>query len=97
MGEQFKGREAIRNWLPTRPAQLTMRHVCTNFEVVPVSEDEMRGLTYFTVYRVLEAGSGPFEFTGPNLMGEYRDVLKCENGKWLFARREIQTVFRTPR
>jgi hypothetical protein len=96
MGEQFKGREAIRNWLPTRPEQLTMRHVCTNFEVMPINGDEVSGRTYFTVYRVLEAGSGPFTFTGPDLLGEYHDVLKHEHGNWLFSRREIHVVFRRP-
>jgi hypothetical protein len=94
MGEQFKGRDAIRNWLPTRPEQLTMRHVCTNFEVIPINDDRVRGTTYFTVYRVLEAGSGPFTFTGPDLMGEYRDIIAREGGKWLFTRREIQLVFK---
>ena len=97
MGEQFEGRDAIRNWLHSRPEQLTMRHVCTNFEVVPITDEEMRGMTYFTVYRVLEPGNGPFALTGPEVVGEYRDMIKRERGKWLFARREIQLVFQKQR
>jgi hypothetical protein len=93
LGEVFEGRDAIRRWLSTRPEKLTMRHVCTNFEVSPISENEMRGMTYFTVYRALEAGEGPFAFIGPEAVGEYRDVIKRESGQWLIARREIKMVF----
>jgi hypothetical protein len=93
MGHAFEGRAAIRTWLPTRPEKLTMRHVLTNFELKPVSDTEMHGVTYFTVYRVLESGEGPFAFNGPDSVGEYRDVIKREGGEWLLALRQIKMVF----
>jgi hypothetical protein len=93
MGQAFQGREAIDKWLHSRPEKLTMRHILTNFELTPIAEDEMRGITYFTVYRILEAGEGPFPIAGPDAVGEYRDVIKREGGAWLIARREIKMVF----
>jgi hypothetical protein len=93
MGQAFEGRAAIKAWLPTRPEKLTMRHVLTNFELTSASDSEMHGITYFTVYRVMEAGDGPFPLEGPDSVGEYRDVLKREGGKWLIARRQIKMVF----
>jgi hypothetical protein len=45
MGQSFEGREAIKKWLHSRPEQLTMRHILTNFELTPIADDELRGVT----------------------------------------------------
>src|SRR5580693_7336274 len=70
-GNAIQGHAALRQWLDSRPRDVTTRHVCTNIIVERISRGEARGTTYFTFYSAASAANGDaVPLDGPAVVGE---------------------------
>ena len=90
------GMEEIRRGFALRQAnrERMSRHVCNNFHLEIESPDRARGCVYLTLYRYdgePERALSPLE--GPELVGEYRDVVVRTQEGWRFESREIVVSF----
>ena len=94
-GTTSTGKKELRIWLNERPVQ-TIRHVCTNFSAHKTSENSASGITYFTAYRALENGEGPFETSGPFMVGEYEDKFELTKSGWKISNRNVKVIFQAP-
>lgn len=59
-------------------------HQVTNIHVTGISEYEATVESNFVMYRTTDNGTPAL-----SACGEYRDSLRKENGRWLFARRQV--------
>jgi hypothetical protein len=93
-GQIIAGRNALRQWMDTRPVDIVTRHVCTNFEARRVGEDSAQGSILFTFYRA-QAGldPGPLPLIGPEMIGEYVDQFRRTPDGWRIARRQVVIEF----
>lgn len=71
------------------------RHVCTNFHLSQVTEDEALGSVYLTLFRHDRdgGGEGAPPDARPALVGVYRDRFVCLDGRWLIADRRLEVDF----
>lgn len=70
------------------------RHVCNNFLLNKVSENEAEGVVYLTLFRhdgKEDRRVSPL--TGPEIVGEYRDRFVRTDQGWRIARRETVVSF----
>ena len=97
LGQKIEGLDAILAYMAARPAELHVRHVCTNILIDVKDERTARGSAYFTFYR--HQGQAPDPRTGargsgPALMGEYRDVFQRADAGWRISSRSVELCFR---
>ncbi len=90
------GRDQIRAGFQAREDNKgrMSRHVCNNFQLNDVGENEAHGVVYLTLYR----HDGKEDRTvsplnGPAMVGEYRDHFVRTDRGWRFARREAIADF----
>lgn len=70
------------------------RHVCNNFLLNNVSENEAEGVVYLTLYRCDgKEGRRVSPLDGPEIVGEYRDLFRRTDQGWRIARRETVVSF----
>jgi hypothetical protein len=96
-GNAIQGHAALRQWLDSRPRDVTTRHVCTNIMIERVSPGEARGTTYFTFYSAANAANGealPLE--GPAVVGEYHDRFVLTERGWRLGKRVVTPKFKRP-
>jgi hypothetical protein len=94
-GNAIQGHAALRQWLDSRPRDMTTRHVCTNIMIDRVARGEARGTTYFTFY------SGPGDpdgnvlpLEGPAMVGEYHDRFVLTENGWRLGERVVAPKFK---
>ena len=93
VGPDLVGRDAIAAWSVNRAAMRdrVSRHVCTNFRLVPVSDDEVHGTSILTVFRHDGAGQrGTTPFMVADCDAVYR---RGDDGTWRIARRRLTPAF----
>ena len=96
-GNAIQGHAALRQWLDSRPRDVTTRHVCTNIIVERVSHGEARGTTYFTFYSAASAAKGDaVPLDGPAVVGEYRDRFVLTEHGWRLGQRVVAPTFKRP-
>ncbi|MCX5339030.1 nuclear transport factor 2 family protein [Streptomyces atratus] len=94
---RIEGREALREYFGSRPADRLSRRMCTNILVTVESPDTATATTYFATYRV----DGYTENTlvpprPPANIGHYQDTFRKIDGTWLLAKRTLVLPFGGP-
>ena len=90
------GREEIRKAMAQRQANAARmsRHVCNNFLIDVVDEDNAEGTVYLTLYRYDgKEGRRLSPLEGPMMVGEYRDRFSRTSDGWRIARRNVEVSF----
>ncbi len=96
-GRRVEGREALRAYFGSRPADRLSRRICTNIVVTVDSPDTAEATTYFATYRV--DGHTDGALIPPRLpanIGHYEDTFRRIDGSWLLATRTLVLPFGGP-
>jgi hypothetical protein len=92
-GRRFAGRDALRTYFASRPADRLSRRIMSNVRVTPTSPDTAQATSYFTTYRV-DGHTGAMVPPGPPVqVGHYEDVFRRVDGDWLLASRTLLLPF----
>ncbi|MFF4403199.1 nuclear transport factor 2 family protein [Streptomyces sp. NPDC001404] len=94
---RVEGREALRAYFGSRPADRLSRRMCTNILVTVDSPDTAVATTYFATYRVDGYTDGAL--VPPRLpvnIGHYEDTFRKTDGSWLLATRTLVLPFGGP-
>ncbi|MFP8884541.1 MULTISPECIES: nuclear transport factor 2 family protein [Streptomyces] len=98
-GRRVAGREALRAYFGSRPADRLSRRMCTNVRVTVESPDTAAATTYFATYRA-DGHTGGLVPPGPPVnVGHYEDAFRRTGESWLIERRTLVLAFggHTPR
>ncbi|MFC8345030.1 nuclear transport factor 2 family protein [Streptomyces sp. NPDC057280] len=99
-GRRAEGREALRTYFGSRPADRLSRRVMSNILVTVTSPDTATATSYFTTYRVdghEGDGQGPVPPGPPVQVGQYEDEFRrSAEGTWLLAARRLRLPFGGP-
>ncbi|WP_406135061.1 nuclear transport factor 2 family protein [Streptomyces sp. NBC_01089] len=93
---RIQGREALRAYFGSRPADRLSRRVCTNILVTVVSGSEATATTYFTTYRMDGHTGGMAPPRIPTQVGHYEDAFRKVGGEWLLSTRSTFLAFAGP-
>ncbi|MGW5803418.1 nuclear transport factor 2 family protein [Streptomyces sp. SID5594] len=96
-GRLIEGREALRHYFGSRPADRLSRRMCTNILVTVHSTNEATATTYFATYRVDGYAEGLL--VPPRLpanIGHYEDTFRRTDGVWLLSKRTLVLPFGGP-
>ncbi|WOT37224.1 nuclear transport factor 2 family protein [Streptomyces coeruleorubidus] len=98
-GRLVKGRDALRAYFGSRPADRLSRRTMSNVLVTVVSPDAAEAVSYFTTYRVDGYDGGMVPAGPPVQVGHYEDTFHRADGAWLLASRTLHLPFggATPR
>ncbi|MGW5449082.1 nuclear transport factor 2 family protein [Streptomyces asiaticus] len=93
-GRRVEGRDALRDYFGSRPADRLSRRMCTNILVTVDSAFSATATTYFATYRVDGYTEGTL--IPPRLpanVGHYEDTFRKVDGIWLLAKRSLILPF----
>lgn len=93
---RIEGREALREYFGSRPADRLSRRMCTNVLVTLESPTTASATSYFATYRVDGYTGGMLPPRLPANVGHYEDTFRKENGVWLLATRSTFLPFGGP-
>lgn len=90
---RFAGRATIDDAFSQRQANTgrRSRHVCTNVAIDVLSNDEAKGLCYFTLWRADNVEGEVARVSRPEMVGEYRDTFVRTTAGWRIRER-VTTV-----
>lgn len=94
LGTAYTGRDAIRQLFESRPADVVIRHLCTNIRITLHSANEASGQCYAVFFKGTAAIDGelPVAASAP-VVSEYHDVyLRTEQG-WRIQERRAKPIF----
>lgn len=98
-GRLIKGREALRKYFGSRPADRLSRRLMSNILVTVTSSDTAAAISYFTTYRIdgHDGGTAPVPAGPPVQVGHYEDTFRrTADGTWLLAARVLHLPFGGP-
>ena len=81
------GREALRRYFGTRPADRLSRRLMTNILVTVTAPSTANATSYLTTYRVDGYAGGMLPPMLPVNVGHYEDTFRKVGDDWLLARR----------
>ncbi|MFJ9691733.1 nuclear transport factor 2 family protein [Kitasatospora sp. NPDC101183] len=90
---RVEGREALRAYFGSRPADRLSRRLMTNVLVTVESPTAARSVAYLSTYRVDGYAGGMVEPRLPTQVGHYEDVFERVDGTWLLASRTVHLPF----
>ncbi|WP_327293872.1 MULTISPECIES: nuclear transport factor 2 family protein [unclassified Streptomyces] len=93
---RVQGREALRSYFGSRPADRLSRRICTNILVTLTSGSTATATTYFTTYRVDGHTDGMEPPRPPTQVGHYEDTFHKSDGRWLLCTRSTFLAFAGP-
>ncbi|MFE2379155.1 nuclear transport factor 2 family protein [Streptomyces sp. NPDC059398] len=93
---RIQGREALRAYFGSRPADRLSRRVCTNILVTVTSGTTATATHYFTTYRVDGHTHGMEPPRLPAQVGHYEDTFRKAGGRWLLDTRATFLAFAGP-
>ncbi|WP_255954490.1 nuclear transport factor 2 family protein [Streptomyces odontomachi] len=94
---RIEGREALRAYFGSRPADRLSRRMCTNILVTVDSPNTAAATTYFATYRVDGHTEGaPIPPRLPANIGHYEDTFRKIDGTWQMASRTLVLPFGGP-
>ncbi|MGW7130187.1 nuclear transport factor 2 family protein [Streptomyces bobili] len=86
----IRGREALRTYFGSRPADRLSRRLMSNVLVEVTSADTASATSYFTTYRVDGCGDGTVPAGPPVRIGHYEDAFRrSAEGDWLLQARTV--------
>ncbi|MEU0069356.1 nuclear transport factor 2 family protein [Streptomyces sp. NPDC006332] len=97
-GERLiRGRDALRDYFGSRPADRLSRRMMSNILVTVTSPDTATALSYFTTYRVDGHQGGMVPAGPPVQIGHYQDTFhRTPDNTWLLASRTLFLPFGGP-
>ncbi|MER6979979.1 nuclear transport factor 2 family protein [Streptomyces carpinensis] len=95
-GRRIEGREALRAYFASRPADRLSRRLMSNIAVTVTAADTATAVSYFTTYRVDGHIGGMVPAGPPVQIGHYADEFRQVAGAWLLARRTLHLPFGGP-
>jgi len=95
-GRLIEGREALRKYFGSRPADRLSRRLMSNVLVTLTSPDTAISTSYFTTYRVDGYHGGTVPPGPPVQVGHYEDTFRRVDGSWLLATRTLFLPFGGP-
>lgn len=90
---RVEGREALRAYFASRPADRLSRRLMTNILVTVESETTARAVSYLTTYRVDGYSGGMIEPRLPVNVGHYEDAFRKIDGTWFLTSRTVFLPF----
>ncbi|MEU1665618.1 nuclear transport factor 2 family protein [Streptomyces sparsogenes] len=93
---RIEGREALREYFGSRPADRLSRRMCTNILVTVDSPTSASATSYFATYRVDGYTGGMLPPRLPANVGHYEDTFRKVDGVWLLATRVTFLPFGGP-
>ncbi|WP_438489611.1 nuclear transport factor 2 family protein [Streptomyces sp. S186] len=87
------GREALRAYFGSRPADRLSRRLMTNILVSVTSTTTATAISYLTTYRVDGFTGGMVPPQLPANVGHYEDTFRRIDGRWLLATRTTHLAF----
>ncbi|GAA4049101.1 hypothetical protein GCM10022233_19230 [Streptomyces shaanxiensis] len=92
-----QGRDALRAYFGSRPADRLSRRMMSNILVTVTSPDTATAVSYFTTYRV-DGHTGGMVPPGPPVqIGTYEDAFRRQpDGTWLLTARTLHLPFGGP-
>jgi hypothetical protein len=95
-GRLVKGRDALRTYFGSRPADRLSRRMMSNVLVTVTSPDVAGAISYFTTYRVDGYEGGVVPAGPPVQIGHYEDTFHRADGTWRLASRTLHLPFGGP-
>ncbi|MEU8693343.1 nuclear transport factor 2 family protein [Streptomyces sp. NPDC048665] len=95
-GRRVAGREALREYFGSRPADRLSRRFMSNVLVTVTGPDTATAVSYFATYRVDGYGGGMVPAGPPVQVGTYEDSFRRVDGRWLLVRRVLRLPFAGP-
>ncbi|MGW1047815.1 nuclear transport factor 2 family protein [Streptomyces sp. NPDC002586] len=93
-GRRIRGREALRAYFGSRPADRLSRRLMSNVLVTVTGPDTAGAVSYFTTYRVDGyEGGAPIPAGPPVQVGHYADTFRRVDGTWLITSRTLHLPF----
>ncbi|MFI6345548.1 nuclear transport factor 2 family protein [Streptomyces sp. NPDC050560] len=92
-GRTVRGREALRAYFGSRPADRLSRRVSTNILVTVESATAATATSYFATYRVDGYTGGMVPPVLPANVGHYEDTFRRDGDAWLLAERTVHLPF----
>lgn len=89
----IRGREELRTYFGSRPADRMSRRLCTNVLIDIESPVRATGTSYLVTYRVDGYQGEMVPPPSPANVGHYEDTFEHHDGRWLLARRVTQLPF----
>ncbi|WP_329127703.1 nuclear transport factor 2 family protein [Streptomyces caniferus] len=93
---RVQGRDALRDYFGSRPADRLSRRMCTNILVTVTSPTTATATTYFSTYRVDGYQEGLVPPRPPAQVGHYEDTFRKADDAWLLATRTLFLSFAGP-
>ncbi|MEV6212765.1 nuclear transport factor 2 family protein [Kitasatospora sp. NPDC051914] len=93
---RIEGRDALRAYFASRPADRLSRRMCSNILVDIHSPTTATAISYFATYRVDGWTGGILPPRLPANAGHYEDTFRHEDGRWLLASRTLHLAFGGP-
>ncbi|MFF7767793.1 nuclear transport factor 2 family protein [Streptomyces massasporeus] len=95
-GRLVEGRDALRTYFGSRPADRLSRRMMSNVLVTVTSPDTAGAISCFTTYRVDGYEGGVVPAGPPVQIGHYEDEFHRAGGAWLLASRTLHLPFGGP-
>ncbi|WP_326614557.1 nuclear transport factor 2 family protein [Streptomyces scopuliridis] len=95
-GRRVEGRDALRAYFGSRPADRLSRRMSTNVLVTVDSPTTATALSYFATYRVDGYTEGIVPARPPANVGHYEDTFRKVGDEWLLAARSLFLPFGGP-
>ncbi|MFE9438061.1 nuclear transport factor 2 family protein [Streptomyces sp. NPDC006602] len=98
-GRLINGREALRQYFGSRPADRLSRRLMSNILVTVTSPDTATATSYFSTYRIdgHDGGTDPVPSGPPVQVGHYEDSFhRRPDGTWLLSARALHLPFGSP-
>ncbi|GHE77671.1 hypothetical protein GCM10014715_36200 [Streptomyces spiralis] len=95
-GRRVQGRDALRAYFASRPADRLSRRLMSNIVVTVTSPDTATAVSYFTTYRVDGHQGGMVPAGPPVQIGHYEDRFRRVSGAWLLTSRTLHLPFGGP-
>ncbi|MFF4038500.1 nuclear transport factor 2 family protein [Streptomyces sp. NPDC001816] len=95
-GRRVEGREALREYFGSRPADRLSRRLMSNVLVTVTSPDTATATSYFSTYRVDGFQGGLVPAEPPVQVGHYEDTFRRVDGRWLLETRVLHLAFAGP-
>jgi hypothetical protein len=83
----IRGREELRKYFASRPADRMSRRPCTNVLIDIESPTRATGTSYLAIYRVDGYQGDMVPPPAPANVGHYEDTFEHHDGAWFLARR----------
>lgn len=92
-GRRIEGREALRTYFGSRPADRLSRRMTTNILVTLHTAEQASATSYFATYRVDGYTDGMLPPRLPTNVGHYEDTFHRTGNTWLLASRSLFLPF----